>query len=54
VAQAKKAIDAGYNKELHEALSIEAEAFSKVFDTKDQKEGARAYLEKRPPLFRGE
>jgi len=53
VAHAKKAIDAGYNKELHEALAIEAEAFSKAFDTLDQKEGARAFLEKRLPRFQG-
>lgn len=54
IAHAKKAIDAGYNKELHEGLALEAEEFSKVFDTWDQKEGARAFLEKRSPVFRGE
>lgn len=53
VSEAKKAIHAGYHKEWHDALAVEAEAFSKAFDTSDQKEGARAFLEKRQPHFEG-
>lgn len=53
VAHAKRAIDAGYHKELSKGLQIECEAFSKTFDTEDQKEGASAFLEKRQPRFQG-
>ena len=53
IAEAKRAIEQGYQKELSEALAIEAAAFAKTFGTEDQKEGARAFLEKRAPRFRG-
>ena len=53
VAQAKRVIEDGYHKELTDALELEAEAFAKTFDTEDQKEGARAFLAKRPPQFLG-
>ncbi|MBI2646381.1 MAG: enoyl-CoA hydratase/isomerase family protein [Deltaproteobacteria bacterium] len=53
VAQAKRAIEDGYHKELRDALELEAEAFAKTFDTQDQKEGAKAFLAKRPPQFVG-
>lgn len=53
VAEAKGAMDQGYHKEWQDALAIEAEAFSKAFDTTDQKEGARAFLERRQPRFEG-
>jgi enoyl-CoA hydratase len=32
----------------------EIEEFSKCFDTKDMKEGAEAFLQKRKPNFKGE
>jgi enoyl-CoA hydratase len=35
-------------------LEVEAKAFSKAFETFDQKEGTAAFLEKRKPVFRGE
>ena len=53
VAEAKKAIEEGYAKELSEALDVECKAFSNTFDTEDQKEGARAFLEKRKAKFIG-
>ncbi|HBQ21989.1 MAG: crotonase [Deltaproteobacteria bacterium GWA2_38_16] len=53
LAQAKKAIDEGYNKEMADALEIECEAFAKTFETQDQKEGVKAFLQKRPPKFLG-
>lgn len=53
VAQAKRVIEDGYHKEIADALELEAEAFAKTFDTEDQKEGAKAFLAKRPPQFVG-
>lgn len=53
IAEAKKAIELGYNKDLPEALAIEIEAFARTFGTADQKEGAKAFLEKRKPQFQG-
>ena len=53
LAQAKKAIDEGYNKEMADALEIECEASAKTFETQDQKEGVKAFLQKRPPKFLG-
>ena len=35
-------------------LEMEVEAFGGLFDTKDAKEGAAAFLEKRKPVFTGE
>jgi enoyl-CoA hydratase len=44
--------NAGGNGE--KADSLEIEFYSKCFETKDQKEGARAFIERRKPVFRGE
>ena len=51
---AKLVIDRGYDAELSQALTMELLAFSAAFSTKDQKEGAKAFLERRTPVFRGE
>jgi len=44
----------GAGKSLTEGLAEEAEHFKQVFDTADRVEGAKAFLEKRKPDFRGE
>lgn len=38
---------------LEEGLALEAELFSKLFATEDVREGTRAFLEKRAPVFHG-
>jgi enoyl-CoA hydratase len=48
---AKSAIDRGLNIDLRTALNYEIECFAQCFDTKDQKEGMRAFLEKRKANF---
>jgi len=54
VSLAKQVIDKGFNLSLDEALTLESSAFSILFSTEDQKEGMKAFLEKRDPEFRGE
>lgn len=50
---AKEAINKGLDQTLEEGQRIEASYFSDLCDTADQKEGAQAFLEKRPPVFKG-
>ncbi len=51
---AKSAINRGWDMDLKTALDYEIECFSQCFATKDQKEGMRAFLEKRKPNFKDE
>jgi len=51
LAQALRAIEDGLDQSLEEGLAREAEAFRKVAETEDSKEGVRAFLEKRQPQF---
>ena len=46
-------VEAG-NAPLDEALDVERAAVNACFNTKDQLEGMRAFLEKRRPVFTGE
>lgn len=54
VRQIKRVVIEGSDLPLAAGLMLERQAFTLLFDTKDQKEGMRAYLEKRSPVFRGE
>ena len=53
VMQIKEIVNAGLNAPLDTALMLERKAFQLQFATRDQKEGMRAFLEKRKPKFEG-
>ena len=53
VAQIKEVVLAGQDAPLETALMLERKAFQLLFDSKDQKEGMRAFLEKRKPKYQG-
>ncbi|MGY2410494.1 enoyl-CoA hydratase [Pseudomonas pergaminensis] len=54
VQQIKEVMLAGADLPLESALVLERKAFQLLFDSKDQKEGAAAFFEKRTPQYRGE
>jgi len=54
VEQIKEVMLAGADLPLESALVLERKAFQLLFDSKDQKEGAAAFFEKRTPHYRGE
>ena len=49
-----EAVDRGLDLPLEQALVLEADYFGRCFETKDLREGTRAFLEKRPSRFTGE
>lgn len=53
VRKIKEAVLTGADQSLEAGLVIERQAFQLLFDTADQKEGMRAFIEKRKPTFRG-
>jgi enoyl-CoA hydratase len=54
VAQIKEVMLLGADLPLDSALALERKAFQLLFDSRDQKEGACAFLEKRKASFSGE
>jgi enoyl-CoA hydratase len=53
IARAKRVMDLGQSMQLGHACTLEADTFASLFDTTDQKEGMKAFLEKRPANFQG-
>ncbi len=53
VMQIKEIVNAGLNAPLDTALMLERKAFQLQFATSDQKEGMRAFMEKRKAKFEG-
>ncbi len=53
ILQIKEIVNAGLNAPLETALMLERKAFQLQFATRDQKEGMKAFLEKRKPLYEG-
>ena len=49
---AKRVIKAALNNTLNEGIAIEAEEFAKLFDSYDQEEGVRAFMERDTPNWR--
>ena len=49
-----QAVTKGTQLPLDEGLALEADLFASLFATQDMREGTRAFLEKRAPLFKGE
>ncbi|MGP9558527.1 enoyl-CoA hydratase [Psychrobacter sp. AOP7-A1-24] len=53
LTQIKEVSMLGPDMPLDSALALERKAFQILFDTHDQKEGAKAFLEKRPAEYKG-
>ncbi|MEV4890557.1 enoyl-CoA hydratase-related protein [Nonomuraea sp. NPDC055795] len=52
VQAAKSLIDQAAERPLDDGLALELDASEQIFSTQDAREGARAFLAKRPPAFR--
>lgn len=48
-----KAVNEGFEMNLEDGLKLESELFTQIFKTEDMREGTRAFLKKRRPVFRG-
>ncbi len=53
VRMAKEAVNRALETPLSEGLAVERKSFYFLFSTEDQKEGMRAFVEKRKPAFKG-
>jgi len=54
VRQARQAIHRGLQMSLGDGLAFEIEAYHRSIPTSDRREGVRAFIEKRSPVFKGE
>ena len=53
LAAAIEAVDGGLDRGIDDALTLEAKLFAQLGHTSDMREGTKAFLEKRPAVFRG-
>ena len=53
VRAAKKMINQAFERGLSDGLTAERQEFYNLFASEDQKEGMRAFIEKRPPQWKG-
>lgn len=53
LSHAKNVINRGLEKTLKEGCRIEVDTFASCFNTEDQKEGMKAFIDKRKPVFKG-
>ena len=51
--QAKRVIEFGADQDLRAANELERQGFAVLFGSEDQREGMKAFLEKRPAAFTG-
>lgn len=54
LSRIKRLVNEGNDLPLNEGLKLEREQFEELFQTKDAKEGIRAFIEKRKPVFTNE
>jgi methylglutaconyl-CoA hydratase len=50
---AKRAVDEGISRSLADGLKIERDRYEEVLVTDDRNEGLAAFIEKRPPTYKG-
>jgi enoyl-CoA hydratase/carnithine racemase len=53
VGHIKRAVASGIEMSFHDGLALERELQQRLFESEDAKEGLAAYLERRPPAFKG-
>jgi len=52
VAALKQCVNQGMNMDLKDGIAYEARSFEILFSTEDQKEGIKAFVEKRKPVYK--